>query len=94
MTLQAGVHVWVPCEVVSGPFADERNVRLESVDGAWSGFVDPRFLREDIPEGKTAVRATVVEIADRVVAARLPGHTTRGPRFLIPATSIQEILAP
>lgn len=75
MTLQAGECVWIPCEVASGPFPDERKVKVESPVGCWIGFVDPKLLRDDVIEGRTALRATIIEAGDLAISARLPGQT-------------------
>jgi len=74
MTLRAGESVWIPCEVAPGPFPDERKVRVESPAGCWVGFVDSKLLRDDVSEGRTALRATVVSTGERI-SARLPGQT-------------------
>ena len=75
MTLELGDTVWIPCEVTHGVFPDERNVSIESPTGRWFGFVDVKQLRDEIVDGRTAIRATIVEAADGELAARLPGQT-------------------
>ena len=90
MTLEPGASVWIPCEVVQGPFSDERNVQVGSPEGQWAGFVSSAFLRDDILAGSTAVRATIVEVNDRSVSARLPGQTAHAGYFKCPATWIRE----
>jgi hypothetical protein len=77
MTLEPGDTVWIPCDVTHGVFPDERNVSVESPIGRWVGFVDVRQLREAIMDGRTAIRATIVEAPRGEVRARLPGQTTR-----------------
>ncbi len=89
MPLQAGAFVWIPCSVLRSPFADERYIWLESPDGPWSGYVNPQFLRDDIAEGRTAIRATVVAVSEREISARLPGHTLRTRLFRSPARGLQ-----
>jgi hypothetical protein len=75
MTLELGDAVWIPCEVTHGVFPDERNVTIESPSGRWAGFVDVRQLRDEIMDGRTAIRATIVETVHGERAARLPGQT-------------------
>lgn len=77
MTLERGDMVWIPCEVTRGVFPDERNVRIDSATGRWAGFVDVRHLRDEILDGTTAIRATIVEASHGECAARLPGQTMR-----------------
>ena len=76
MTLQPGDTVWIPCEVTHGVFPDERNVSIDSPTGRWAGFVDVRQLRDEIVDGRTAIRATIVRAAHGKFAARLPGQTS------------------
>jgi hypothetical protein len=76
MTLEIGNTVWIPCDVTVGVFPDERNVSIELPAGRWVGFVDVKQLRDAIPRGRTAIRATVVKAAHGEFAARLPGQTT------------------
>jgi len=75
MTLQAGEHVWIPCEVVQGPFSDERQVWVDAPDGKWVGYVSPHLLRENVLAGKSEIAATIVAADERTVSARLPGQT-------------------
>jgi len=76
MTLELGDTVWVPCDVTHGAFPDERNVSIESPAGRWAGFAYVTQLRDEILDGRTAIRATVVKGAHGELAARLPGQTT------------------
>jgi hypothetical protein len=75
MTLELGDAVWIPCEVSQGVFPDERNVTIVSQSGRWVGYVDVRQLRDEILDGPTAIRATIVETVHGERAARLPGQT-------------------
>jgi hypothetical protein len=86
MTLERGDMVWIPCEVKRGVFPDERNVSIESQTGQWAGFVDVRQLRDDITDGTTAIRATIVEATHDRCSARLPGQTTRRQYLTVSAT--------
>ena len=77
MTMGPGDTVWIPCEVTSSAFADERKVSIELPVGHWAGFVAVKQLRDEIVDGRTAVRATIVRAPDGELAARLPGQTSR-----------------
>ena len=92
MELKTGANVWIPCEVLRGRFSDKRSVRMESPEGRWAGFVDPNLLRDDIAEGRTAVRATIVELNDSVVSARLPGQTPHSRYLTCSATWIRGLI--
>lgn len=85
MTQERGDMVWIPCDVTSGVFPDERNVTIESPTGRWAGVVDVRQLRDEIQDGRTAVRATIVESSQSGFSARLPGQTTRRQYLTMPA---------
>jgi hypothetical protein len=89
MTLEPGAKVWIPCEVKLGLFPDERIVRLESPTGCWAGFVHVGELRDEIEQGRTAVLATIVELSQAEVSARLPGQTARGQYFSGPASVVE-----
>ena len=56
MPLERGDVVWIPCEVTRRVFPDERNVRIDLPDGHWDGVVDVRQLREEVSDGRTAIR--------------------------------------
>jgi len=86
MTLESGDMVWIPCDVTRGVFPDERNVSIQSPSGRWTGFVDVRQLRDAILDGRTAIRATIVDTAPGELAARLPGQTSRRQYLTVSAT--------
>ena len=86
MTLELGDTVWIPCEVRRSAFPDERNVSIESPSGCWVGFVDVTQLLDDITDGRTSIRATVVKAAHGEFAARLPGQTTQRQYFALSET--------
>jgi hypothetical protein len=77
MGLTLGDTVWIPCEVTHGVFPDERHVQIHSPAGHWVGCVDVKQLREEILDGPTAIRGTIVERSHGKLAARLPGQTMR-----------------
>ena len=79
-----GDTVWIPCEVRSSAFADERRVSIESPSGRWAGIVDVRQLRDEIVDGPTAIRATIVGTAHGTLQARLPGQTKRREYLTVP----------
>jgi len=91
MTLERGDIVWIPCEVTRGVFPDERNVRIKSPTGDWAGFVDVRQLRDEILDGRTAIRATIVDASCDELSARLPGQTTRRQYLTVPAAQRQRL---
>lgn len=86
MTLERGDMVWIPCEVTHGVFPDERHVSIDSPTGRWAGVVDVRQLRDEIADGRTAIRATIVEGMHGELSARLPGQTTRRQYLTVPTS--------
>jgi hypothetical protein len=76
MTLSIGDSVWIPCDVTHGVFPDERNVSIAWEAGRWVGYVDVRHLRDEIMDGRTAIRATVMKASHDEISARLPGQMT------------------
>lgn len=91
MTLQPGAKVWVPCEVRSGVFPDERRVVLESFAASWGGYVFARELKDPIENGRTAIAATVVERANGQVAVRLPGQSSRSSYLTLPEEQLERL---
>jgi hypothetical protein len=75
MTLRLGARIWVPCEVKTGPFPDERVVRVTSAAGDAVAFVPTALLAKPIEEGKTYVRTVVVDVRDQEFTSRLPGDS-------------------
>jgi hypothetical protein len=74
--LKPGAKIWIPCDVKPGPFANERIVKVEHAEGVWVGFVPVSELKDPVPlEGKTQIRAVVVESKPTYFLARLPGHS-------------------
>ena len=84
MAPEPGDTVWIPCEVRGSAFADERKVSIESPAGRWAGIVDVRQLRDEIVDGTTAIRATIVGTSHGQLAARLPGQTRRREYLTVP----------
>jgi hypothetical protein len=94
MTLERGDLVWIPCEVKHGVFPDERNVRIESAAGDWTGVVNVQQLRDEITDGRTAIRATIIQDVKGEFAARLPGQISRRQYLAVSATQrarLQEV---
>lgn len=83
MTQEHGDVVWIPCEVTRGVFPDERKVTIASPNGNWAGVVDVNQLRDEIQDGRTAIKATIVEKSPGRVSARLPGQTRRDQYFTV-----------
>ncbi len=52
--------VWLPCEVRSGPFSNERRVYLKFGDDEWFGFVNVTELEQKVLEGADRVKAVVI----------------------------------
>jgi hypothetical protein len=77
MTLDSGDSVWIPCEVTSGVFPDERKVRIASDAGDFTGYVNVAQLKDATTHGPSAIRATIVERSEHEISARLPGQTRR-----------------
>lgn len=74
MTLEAGMRVWIPCEVKPGPFSNERMVRVTADGREWLNFVQVHLLREEIQEGATFVVGTVDCVRGDEFIALLPGE--------------------
>ncbi len=91
MVLLAGVQVWLPCDVLPGPFADERNVRLLAPEADWVGHVYSEYLRDDVVAGRSALRATVVELGGSRVSVRLPGQTDRDSHLVCPLAWLEQL---
>lgn len=81
MELSAGASMWLPCEVSRGPFSDERTVLVIGDDSEWGGFVNTRWLRRKIPEGKDEVLARVVDVKGPIFLARIPGDALQSSLF-------------
>ena len=75
----AGSRVWLPCEVVPGPFVDECKVVIVDEEGnEWIGFVNVRWLqRPDTIRGQNAVLARVANVDGGTFQARIPGTALR-----------------
>jgi hypothetical protein len=93
MVLSAGVQLWLPCEVMPGPFSDERIVRLRAPGGSWSGHVYSEHLHDDVVEGRSALRATVVELRESGASVRLPGQTDPGSHLNCPLSWLRQFEA-
>lgn len=74
VTLSVGQRVWVPCQVKSGPFADERMVRVSSPVGTWAGFVSTANLAEPTTLGENGAAVLVRVIGDQRFTAEPIGE--------------------
>lgn len=81
VTLTKGRRVWIPCQVKTGPFPDERVVRVQSRLGDSLAFVRTAYLKDPIPEGETFVCATVVDVQGDTFVAQLPGQAITSKDF-------------
>lgn len=77
-TPRRGDTILVPVKTGSGPFSGERLITFETLDGPISGFIqsDQVVTRE----GKSLIRALVLEVAVDRITVRLHGSffTTTG----------------
>ena len=81
MELDVGVHVWVPCEVRSGPFSNERRVRIEIDGNEWFGFVNTQWLRNKAEQGPDEVLVKVVNVKGDAFQAIVPGNAPKPSLF-------------
>lgn len=81
MEFDKGRMVWIPCQVKSGPFPDERVIRVVSECGESLVFVLTSYLKEPILEGSTFVRAVVTDVQGNMFMARLPGEAVNSNCF-------------
>ena len=74
MALEVGDKVWIPCEVKSGPFSNERLARIQLSPNPWLGFVDVAALKDPVEVGHTHVLARVTAIQANQVTVIVQGH--------------------
>ncbi len=67
------VVVWLPCDVRSGPFSNERRIFVKIGESEWFGFVDIAELKES--DGKTFVRAVVLAVRPDAVVLGIRGQS-------------------
>lgn len=72
--IKNGMAVWLPCEVRSGPFPNERRIYIKHDTGEWFGFVDVSQLKEKVEKGSDYVRATVIGVQDERVVLGIRGQ--------------------
>jgi hypothetical protein len=72
--IKKGMLMWIPCEVKSGPFPNERRVYIKLDDMEWFGFVDVSQLKEKVPQGHDFVRATVIGVQKERVVLGIHGQ--------------------
>jgi len=74
MALKTGMVIWIPCEVKPGPFSNERSVLIKTLGEPWVGFVDIRFLEDQVAAGETKIKGQVAAIQGERILVSLPGH--------------------
>ena len=73
--IRKGMMVWIPCDVRSGPFPNERRIYIKLEQNEWFGFVDESQLRERVREGSDHVQARVVAIHNEKVVLGIRGQS-------------------
>jgi len=78
---KVGDIVWLPCEVRSGPFKDERRVYLQFGEDEWFGFVNVNELKHKVLQGPDRVKAVVIgmEPKERVLLSVRGQSPASGP---------------
>jgi len=69
-----GSYVWIPCEVKTGAFSDERMVLLDSDCDEWLGFAPISSLKEVVSEGESHIKALVVNVNCEVLTVKVLGE--------------------
>jgi hypothetical protein len=69
-----GMSIWIPCEVRSGPFPNERRAYIKLDGTEWFGFVDVSQLKNKVQEGEDYVRATIIGIRKERIALGIHGQ--------------------
>ena len=80
MKLKKGMLVWIPCEVKPGPFSNERLVRVIMLGSPRLGFVDVRFLQDQVSVGPTRIKGQIATIQGDQITVSLPGHPVNSSR--------------
>jgi len=73
--IRKGLVVWIPCEVRSGPFPDERRVYVQTGLSEWFGFVNTSELKSKVEIGKDSVRAVVIATTPDHVVVGIQGQS-------------------
>jgi hypothetical protein len=73
--LKKGLYFWVPCEVKSGPFPNERRVYVKIGNNEWFGFVDASQLKEGGKQEHDFVRAVILEVQPQGVVLGINGQS-------------------
>jgi hypothetical protein len=82
MTLRFGSFFWIPCEVRPGPFSDERLARIANAESEWVGYVETSALQSPIAEGRTALKAIILDVTGGLYLAQPVGHGVNASTFL------------
>lgn len=81
MVLHIGRFVWIPCEVRPGPFSDERLVKVADAEAEWVGFVSTMALQTPVREGRSALKALILDVDDIGYLAQPMGHGVNATAF-------------
>ncbi|MGO9134026.1 MAG: hypothetical protein ACLP8A_08265 [Methylovirgula sp.] len=78
MEIKSGDFIGIVCEVMPGPFSEERLVTVQTVDGAISGFVKVSELRQS--DDRWEVRGKVRSVSKDFIEVWILGSffTTNG----------------
>lgn len=90
---KVGNEVWIPCEVRTGPFPNERRIYVKLDNSEWFGFVDDSQLQEKVAQGKDYVRATVIGIRDERVVLGIRGQSPASPPIEATSTAVGRFTA-
>jgi hypothetical protein len=93
MNLKVGNRIWLPCEVKSGPFSNERLARIQLPSEPWIGFVDVRALKEPIEKGSTCVLAQIIAVEQDSVTALVQGHSFNTRQVHTPAAEVYPVVS-
>ena len=74
---EIGTVVWLPCEVRSGPFQNERRVYIQTGLSDWFGFVDVSELKK-ADDGTDRVRTVVLAAEQQKVVLGIRGQSPAG----------------
>jgi hypothetical protein len=70
-----GMVIWVPCQVNSGPFPDERRVYVKTGIDEWFGFVNISELEKKVERGEDRVHALVLDLQPNLMIVGINGQS-------------------
>jgi hypothetical protein len=91
--IKPGMVVWVPCEVRSGPFPNERRVLIKTEITEWFGFVNTSELENKILQGHDRVRGIVAEVKPSYVVIAVRGQSPSSGEIQAPPSFISGSVA-